>query len=127
MAESNIPRLGELRLNLLHLHKALLDFERHNYEQHHGKVSSSEFLQLLIANEDFAWLRFFSEMIVKIDEMLDSKEPVREEDSSGIVSNARKLLDPSAIGEVFAAKYQDALQRDAAIVIAHQAVRESLK
>lgn len=127
MAESNIQRLGELRLHLLHLHKALLDYERNNYELRHGKVSSSEFLQLLIANEEFVWLRFFSEMIVEIDEMLDSKEPVQEEDASGIVSNARKLLDPASIDDIFGLKYRKALQDDPAVVMAHQTVREHLK
>jgi hypothetical protein len=127
MAESYIARLKDLRSNLLHLHKALVDLERKNYEQNHGKVSSNNFLQLLINNDQFAWLRFLSEMIVEIDEVLDAKEPVGEEQAGAILSNARKLLNPSTVSEIFDTKYREALQNDPTVVMAHQAVRETLK
>jgi hypothetical protein len=127
MAESYIARLKDLRSNLLHLHKALVDLERKNYEQNHGKVSSNNFLQLLINNDQFAWLRFLSEMIVEIDEVLDAKEPVGEEQAAAILSNARKLLNPSTVSEIFDTKYREALQNDPTVVMAHQAVRETLK
>ena len=127
MNESGLSLLKDLRPKLLHLHKLLVDYERNNYERRHGKISSNEFLQLLIGNDQFKWMRFFSEMIVEIDELLESKEPAREEDVAAILSNARKLLNPSSITEEFDAQYREALQNDPSIVMAHQAVRESLK
>jgi hypothetical protein len=127
MNESGLSLLKDLRPKLLHLHKLLVDNARDNYERLHGKISSNEFLQLLISNDQFKWMRFFSEMIVEIDELLESKEPAREEDVAAILSNARKLLNPSSIGEEFDIQYREALQNDPSIVMAHQAVRESLK
>lgn len=127
MAESYVARLDDLRSRLLALHKALVDLGRNTYEKSHGKISNNEFLQLLISGTDFGWLRFFSEMIVEIDELMDSKEPVREDDAAGIFTNARKLLNPSSINEAFEINYQDALQKDPTVVMAHQALRETLK
>lgn len=127
MAESDVARLNDLRSKLLPLHKALVDLGRNTYELSHGKTSSGEFLQLLLSSDQFAWLRFFSEMIVEIDELLDTKEPIREEDAAGILSNARKLLNPFLISEAFGTNYQEALQKDPTVVMAHQALRETLK
>jgi len=49
---------------LLTLHKSLIDFERGRYENLHGRLNASQFLNLLLENEDFAWLRKFSMLIV---------------------------------------------------------------
>jgi len=127
MTESDLQILNALRPRLLHLHKLLVDYERRNYERHHGKVSNNEFLQLLIGDDRLKWMRFFSEMIVEIDELLESKEPVDPEEVASILSNARKLLNPSLISDEFDNHYREALQNDPDIVMAHQAVRESLK
>jgi hypothetical protein len=61
--------LKSVREILLSLHKALLDSERTSYELVHGKInSSSEFLQLLINDNRFAWLRPVTTLIVQIDD-----------------------------------------------------------
>ncbi|MEO5956194.1 MAG: hypothetical protein ABIR36_10970 [Nitrospiraceae bacterium] len=50
--------VDQLRLALLHLHKALLDDERVSYERVYGRIASNgEFLQLLLGHAWFAWLR----------------------------------------------------------------------
>ena len=59
---------------LLSLHKSLVDFERSLYEGMHGPVTSGQFLNLLLENADFAWLRRFSTLIVEIDEMFAQKD-----------------------------------------------------
>ncbi len=59
-------RLQRLRRGLLRLHKVLLDGERERYEQVFGRVASSgALLQLVIHDEQFAWLRSISELIVR--------------------------------------------------------------
>ena len=51
-------KLSDVRQLLLELHKALLDSERTQYEIVHGPLASpAVFLQLLIGDDKFAWLR----------------------------------------------------------------------
>lgn len=124
--ELSIEVLPDLRQKLLTLHKTLIDLERNSYERLHGRVQPGQFLQLLLQDEQFGWLRTLSEMIVLIDEILDPKVPINEEHVSNVLDQARKLLDPSAISQDFANKYMDALQRDPAVVMAHKEVRDVL-
>ena len=70
-------RLTELRQILLTLHKALLDSERTSYEIVHGPIASpGAFLQLLIHDNSFQWLRPITTLIVQIDEKLAAKKPL---------------------------------------------------
>ena len=50
-------KLKECRDLLLKLHKTMLDLERELYEGIHGQQSAGQFLNLLLENDDFAWLR----------------------------------------------------------------------
>ena len=63
--------LADLRHALLRLHKVLLDWERSGYERIHGRQSSSDLLKALLNDPQFAWLRPMSQLIVRIDEILD--------------------------------------------------------
>jgi hypothetical protein len=73
-------RLRQVRDRLLDLHKALLDAERARFEREHGRVASSgQWLQLVLGHEQFAWLRPFSGLIVRIDEWLASDAPAPDE------------------------------------------------
>ena len=74
-------RLKEIRLGLLRLHKALIDAERGEIERRSGPMSSGHFLQMLIQDEAFAWLRPFSELIVQMDETFAAREPIEEGDA----------------------------------------------
>ena len=71
-------RLTAVRHGLLELHKALLDAERERYERTHGKVTAGKMLQLAFQDPQFAWLRSMSELIVRIDELLDNMRHVTE-------------------------------------------------
>ena len=53
----NAEKLKNARNLLLKLHKSMIDLEREMHEGIHGKLNSSEFLNLLLEDEDFAWLR----------------------------------------------------------------------
>ena len=55
--------LKEVRRGLLRLHKALIDAERAVWERETGPVSNGRFLQALIEDPFFAWLRPFSGLI----------------------------------------------------------------
>ena len=120
-------QLQRLRTPLLNLHKTLLNFERINYEKVNGNVTPNQLLNLLLQDQQFAWLHVISELIVRIDELLDSKEQLKEEEIESIIQEGRKLLTPVEISEEFGRKYQYALQQDPNVVMAHQEVRDSLK
>jgi len=126
MQVSTHRSLVDLRKALLQLHKVLLEIERIAYEQVHGRVSAGELLKLLIEHRQFAWLHAVSEIVVRIDEMLDGEEEATDEQIRLILSEARGLLAPAEDGTGFAGKYYLALQRDPSAVLAHRAVREVL-
>jgi len=115
--------MKDLRRGLLRLHKILLDQERAAYERQHGTVSSGEMLQLVINHEQFAWLHAISELIVRIDEALEAKEPATtEEDAEALLAQAQSLLVPAETGNEFQRKYYAALQSEPAAVLARREV-----
>lgn len=118
--------LRNLRNKLLHLHQVLLDTERIAYEQERGRISSGELLQLVIEHQQFAWLHRLSKLVVQIDEMLQSDQPVSLDDVRKLIADTRMLLVPSEVGNEFARKYYNALQRDPGVVLAHAQVSELL-
>ncbi len=119
--------LRDTRSALLRLHKVLLEGERAVYEQAHGRVESSgQMLQLVLHDAQFAWLRSVSELIVRIDEMLDAKEPSAQAEAENILRQTRELLRPSESGEGFERSYDLALQRDPDAIMAHAEVAKVL-
>jgi hypothetical protein len=123
--EGSRQRLSELRLALLHLHKALVDSERVSYEQTVGTIPSpNHFLRLLTQDPWFAWLQPFSRLIVAMDEALEEQEPLTAAGVDTLVAQTRGLLVASESGDGFSRHYFDALQRDPDVVLAHgEAVR----
>jgi len=105
---------------LLRLHKALLDDERVSYERVHGRIASNgEFLQLVLNDAWFAWLRPLSQVIAKFDELSEEQEPSTSEGISALLISVRMLLMPTEAGKGFGRQYHDALQRSPDVVLAH--------
>jgi hypothetical protein len=119
-------RLRHLRTGLLRLHKVLLDIERAAYEKAHGRVSSGEMLQLVISGEHFAWLHAISELIVKMDEMFDAKEPMTADVAESLFAETERLLKPSETGNTFQKKYHSMLQNNADALVEHRKVAQIL-
>ncbi len=119
-----LKRLEALRGPLLSLHKALVDSERIEYERTIGKIRSpNHFLQLLTNDPWFAWLSPLSQLIVSIDEALDAKEePLSAAGIDALVQETARLLRPSEIGDGFSKHYDEALQRDPDVLLAHGVV-----
>lgn len=105
-------KLRKARNILLKLHKSMLDLEREMYEGFHGKVSPAGFVNLLMEDEDFGWLRKFSMLIVEIDEMFALKDGVSAELVEANLEKVKELVEMREPDEYFRAKYQFALQRD---------------
>ena len=113
-------RLTKVRTALLRLHKTLLDFEREGYERARGKIGNSyEFLQLVMSDPWFAWLRQLSELIVEMDELLAAKETPKEGTALALIRQASILLTPSEAGSEFQKKYFAAMQQSPKVVLGH--------
>ena len=126
LPESTLKLLSELRGQLLHLHKTLLEMERADFERNSGRLTSGELLQLVINHPQFAWLRQISALVVQMDEMLAAEEPATLRDVQGLLAQASLLL-TSSTDEGFKEKYQAALQREPAVVVAHSEVTKLLR
>lgn len=96
---------------LLKLHKAMLDMEREMYEGIHGPLNATQFLNLLLEDEDFSWLRKFSMLIVEIDEMFAQKNGIEEGMIAANLVKVEELVKMTEPDEYFRAKYQFAIQR----------------
>jgi hypothetical protein len=97
---------------LLKLHKSLVDFERAAYERVYGPQNAGQFLNVLLEDENFAWLRKFSTLIVEIDEMLALKDGFSNEMVQVNLVKIRELVAMKEPDEFFRAKYRHALQAD---------------
>lgn len=129
MGEESVIRLQfrPVRQALIELHKALIDAEREQYEQVHGRVPPAELLQLLLGNPQFAWLRSISELIVQIDEMSEAGEPPTREQSDGVLGLVHRLLTQTDTREEFARRYAETLQRQPGLVVIHGRVMRALE
>jgi hypothetical protein len=117
--------LKVLRQGLLRLHKTLLDLERRDYERARGRIGNSyEFLQLVLKDPWFDWLHRLSELIVQIDETLDShsESPATEADAKALIERAKALLVPAETGSEFQKNYFLALQQSPDVVLLHSEV-----
>ena len=124
MTESDRTLLTELRRLLLQLHKTLIDWQRADYETTHGRLQTTQLLNVLVNDPAFAWLRTMSGLIVRIDEAL---EPKAENNESGpLVAQARELVAPEA-GSPYAQRYHAALQELPDVVLAHRDLVNLLK
>lgn len=114
--------LDHLFQALLRLHKSLLDDERVSYERVHGRIpSNGAFLQLVLGDAWFAWLRPLSQLMVRFDELTEEGDESARTEIIELLTSARTLLTPTEEGEGFGRQYHDALQRDPDVVLAHAA------
>ncbi|HEV2863821.1 MAG TPA: hypothetical protein VGX48_22690 [Pyrinomonadaceae bacterium] len=120
LSEPTRGRLNDVRRALLRLHKTLLDAERVSYERGRGSVGGSgEFLQLVLNDPWFAWLRPLSELVVRIDELLEPAEPAPEAEARAALRQAEELIRPAGGGGEFGRRYREALQQSPDVVLAH--------
>ena len=126
MTDADRALLVELRRLLLQLHKTLIDWQRADYERVHGRLQTTQLLNVLFNDEAFAWLRSMSGLIVRIDETLVAKTPDAETGTGPLVAQARELTSPEA-GSPYALRYHAALQELPDAVLAHRDLVQLLK
>jgi hypothetical protein len=122
-----VRRLTDLRNGLLKLHKVMLESEKALYERDIERIPSvGRYLELVVNDPWFAWLRELSGLVVLIDEAMAADEPVRTEDADRFIGESRALLTPAENGSGFAKEYFKLLQRDPNVVMAHSEMMKTL-
>ena len=119
------PELANLRLHVLHLHKALIDDARIQIERVDGRLTAHQFWDRLISDPALGWLGPLTALIVAMDEWLDDADATTA-DAAALAAEVARLLMPADDGDPFQRRYAELLQRDPAIVMAHAAARRAL-
>lgn len=124
---SNRSTLRAIRTALQHLHKALLDSERLEYERSFGRIQS-DFYLLTLAAEDpqFAWLRALTDVMLEIDMRLSGETHVSPKDVRLTGDQVRALLIADDVPTPFQTRYQRSMQEHPDVVMAHSGVIRSL-
>lgn len=107
-----LARLETARTNLLRVHRALLAVERLRYEKVRGRVANnSAFLQLVISDPWFDWLRPMAQLVLMIDERTSDKKAILgQTEAQALLDRANGLLRADSEGDAFQRLYYDAVQ-----------------
>ena len=120
-------KLLDMRGSLLSLHKALILAEQVTYERINGRVTStSQLLQLVLNDPWFTWLHPLSQLVIRIDELLDDKSELLHVEMEHFLIEARALIRPSEEGDGFERSYYEALQREPDVIFAHVELKKLL-
>ena len=110
----------ELRHSLLELHKALLDAQRIRYERDHGRIKSSgELLGLVLEHPSFAWLRQLSALIARLDEWIEMREEIGDDDLHVVVNALRDLISADHRTGTFGKLYWEIADDVPEVLVAH--------
>jgi hypothetical protein len=109
----------DVRHPLLDLHRALIDSERREYERARGRLPHGEFLAALLEDPDLAWLGPLTELVGRLDALLEEDGPESTRELEACMGQVRALLAPDPGGAQFQRKYAEALQRSPAAVVDH--------
>jgi len=119
--------LLDVRRGLLGLHKALIIAEQLTYERINGRVASTgQLLQLVLNDPWFTWLHPLSQLVIRVDELLDADSGLTLVEVDELFSEVRRLTRPSEEGDGFERSYYEALQRDPDVIFAHVEVKKLL-
>jgi hypothetical protein len=112
--------LNEIREQLLQLHKALMDYQKHIYESTVGPIQNpNHYYQLVVNDQSFAWLKTLSALVVSIDELLESKEEKSAAEINQIAAYTKGILTASGGSSPFETNYTEALKKDGSIALLH--------
>jgi hypothetical protein len=127
MSDPRRQILLDIRRGLLGLHKALIVAEQVTYERINGRVDSTgKLLQLVLNDPWFTWLHPLSQMVVRIDELLEDGDDVTDVELEHFLTEVRALIRPSEEGDGFERSYYEALQREPDVIFAHVEVKKLL-
>ncbi len=127
-AEALKQSLTDVRRGLLGLHKALIIAEQVTYERINGRVGSTgQLLQLVLNDPWFTWLHPLSQLVIRVDELLDDDTEPTTVEVEHFLAEVRALIRPSEEGDGFERSYYEALQREPDVIFAHVEVKKLLQ
>jgi hypothetical protein len=127
MSDPRRQTLLDIRRGLLGLHKALIVAEQVTYERINGRIDSTgKLLQLVLNDPWFTWLHPLSQMVVRIDELLEDDDALTDVELAHFLTEVRALIRPSEEGDGFERSYYEALQREPDVIFAHVEVKRLL-
>ena len=117
--EAERERLELVRTDLLQVHRALLEAERVRYEKVKGRIANnSAFLQVVINDPWFDWLRPMAQLVLMIDERTsDRKRPLGSVEARALIERGRTLLRADSEGDAFQRLYYQALQTSPTLAV----------
>ncbi len=121
--------LAALATALRSLHRALAERARREFEQQRGTVvPPGEWLQLLVGDARFGWLRALSEFIVDLDVFLEADPGPAADDAAAIRAEVERLVAPvpQRVEGSFAERYWHFVHEEPQVAIAHGEVRQAL-
>lgn len=123
-----LARLDGVRGLLLRVHRALLEVERTRYEKVRGRIANnSAFLQLVIADPWFDWLRPMAQLVLLIDERVsDKKTPLGAAEAVSLYNRSRGLLRADAEGDAFQRLYFQSVQASPDLAVLARQVEKLL-
>lgn len=128
LTDETRSKLKSVSKSFLRLHKILLDGAKADYEAKHGAINGvNQYLQLVIDDPHFAWLRKMSALIALIDEATSLRRPAAEAEAQGLLTEAKTLLEFQDADEDFNDKFQTALQNNSDASINHNEALGLLK
>lgn len=113
-------KLKDLSKALLRLHKTLLDAAKLEYEAKNGAIAGvNQYLQLVLDDPHFAWLRKLSSLVALIDEAVSLRRAASETEARALLNETKILLNFEDEDENFNEKFQAALQKNPGAVISY--------
>jgi hypothetical protein len=110
----------ELRKDLLELHKSLLDAQQIRYEREHGRIKSSgELLGLVLEHPSFAWLRQMSALIARLDEWVEMRDQIGDDDLTAVVGALKDLINAEHRNGTFGKLYWEIADAVPAVLVSH--------
>ncbi|HXG83510.1 MAG TPA: hypothetical protein VNI84_05715 [Pyrinomonadaceae bacterium] len=120
LTDETRQKLKDLSKSLLRLHKTLLEAAKAEYEAKNGAIANpGQYLQLVLNDAHFAWLRKLSSLIALIDESASIRRPASQTKAETLISETRILLIFEESDEDFNDRFQTALQTSPDAVINH--------
>lgn len=120
-------RLKNLSAAFLRLHKILLDAAKTEYEEQHGKIANpNAYLQLVLDDPHFAWLRKISSLIALLDEAASIRRPATEDEAQALLNESKILLGFEDADNDFNDKLQTALQSNPDAVVGFNDTKNQL-
>lgn len=119
---SHAATINAARESLLALHKALIDLLKAERQRATGRaLPPGELLQLLTTDPEWDWLHPYSQLIVSIDELLESELPPTDDDAAAVRLEIERLIDGRE------KRHTEAVDRDTNVALEHGRLGASLE